>query len=75
MFAYSILYISEGCMNELKYMAMKAKSRLLNKGIRQIYISAKKENESKVLEVPSFEILNETERKKQILNNIRSRII
>lgn len=62
-------------MNELKYMAMKAKSRLLNKGIRQIYISAKKENESKVLQVPSFEILNETERKKQILNNIRSRIM
>lgn len=65
-------------MNELKLLAIKAKSRLLNKGIRDIWnnaglienkIKEKKEDEIK----PSLDFANEAERKKIILNKIKNR--
>ena len=60
-------------MNELKLMAMKAKSRLLNKGIRDIYsgIKDKKENKKEELIKPSIDLVNETNRKKYLLNMVK----
>ena len=67
-------------MNELKLMAIKAKSRLLNKGIREIYsplISEKKNlyKKEESFSNPSLELLSENERKRQILNHIKSKMI
>lgn len=65
-------------MNELKLMALKAKTRLINKGIRDIYnnVNATNKERQKVsFDIkPSIEIMNENERKRQILQNIKSRI-
>lgn len=65
-------------MNELKLMAMRAKSRLLNKGLRDVYSNAfdmKNEivKEKKTI-IPSIELVNETSRKKQILNMIKNKL-
>ena len=65
-------------MNELKLMALKAKTRLINKGIRDIYnnVNATNKERQKVsFDIkPSIEIMNENERKRQILQNIKNRI-
>jgi len=64
-------------MNELKLMAMKAKSRLLNKGLRDIYSSAysekQKENKTEIIK-PTINLASESERKKQLLNMLRNRV-
>ena len=55
-------------MNELKLMALKAKTRLINKGIRDIYnnVNATNKERQKVsFDIkPSIEIMNENERKR-----------
>lgn len=66
-------------MNELKLMAIKAKSRLLNKGIREIYSSTNiKENTSTIqvkdFSTPTLDIVSEEGRKKQILDMIKMRV-
>lgn len=65
-------------MNELKLMAIKAKSRLLNKGLREIYsnvnTSNQKEDKMNYDIKPTIEIANENERKRQILNMIKNRV-
>ena len=65
-------------MNELKLMALKAKTRLINKGIRDIYNNVNatnKERQKVFFDIkPSIEIMNENERKRQILQNIKNRI-
>lgn len=67
-------------MNELKSLAIKAKSRLLNKGFREIYsiTNTNKQNNfeyktSSKLNIPQF--IDEKERKRQILNLVKSKIV
>lgn len=63
-------------MNELKLMAIKAKSRLLNKGLREIYSSVSIENQNQndknISQATLF--LTEENRKKELLNRIKLRI-
>lgn len=65
-------------MNELKIMAFKAKSRLLNRGLREMYFTVNKsENHNKInkkddnVSCPPF---NDYERKKLILQNIKNKL-
>lgn len=65
-------------MNELKLLAIKAKNRLLNKGIRDIYSNVglntnNSQTKQKTELKPSINLINENERKKQILNMIKNR--
>lgn len=64
--------------NELKLMAIKAKSRLLNKGLREIYSSVNIDKPHKTTEAeeiyPNINLSNENERKKQILNMIKRHV-
>ena len=66
-------------MNELKLMAIKAKSRLLNKGLRDIYSSMNNvkdiyETKKKEKVSPPFEFMSENERKKHILNMVKNKV-
>lgn len=63
-------------MNELKLMAIKAKSRLLNKGLREIYSCVNVEQEkanNDVLIIPSLDYADENTRKRELLNRLKSR--
>ena len=64
-------------MNELKAMAIKAKSRLLNKGLRDIYSQSgiiSKREIKKEEPLPSIDFQNDDVRKQTILNMIKNRI-
>lgn len=65
-------------MNELKLMAIKAKSRLLNKGLREIYCNVNNNSQNRTRKdydiKPTIELASESERKKQILNMIKNRV-
>lgn len=68
-------------MNELKVMAIKAKSRLLNKGLRDVYTNSiytevKRNNSCKIISDinPSLDINDENTRKRYLLNIIKNKI-